>query len=166
LHFVLDDGIVVPSSEVSTMPRSTSPPSVRPSISALREILRRLDSIERRLNRPASRVYGQSDLMRRWDIVEEEQLRRRVARDTALRRDDPTQWRAREQERRARNQETSALNRRLRAEGLPPMELEPSLEQRVKKLQQLEARTGAESATRKAGSRRLSKKHGSARRLH
>jgi len=42
----------------------------------------------------------------------------------------------------------AAINRRLRAEGLQPVELEPSLAQRVKKLQQLEARNTAESARR------------------
>jgi hypothetical protein len=56
--------------------------------------------------------------------------------------------------------------RRLRDEGLKPMELAPSLEQRVKKLRQLEARTRAESAKRKGGSQQLAKEHGSARRLH
>jgi hypothetical protein len=98
--------------------------------------------------------------MRRWDIVEEEHVRRRLAQDTILRRDNPARWRELEKARRARNRETSALNRRLRAEGLQPLELEPSFEQRVKKLQRLEASTRAQSATRKRASRRLSNKLG------
>ena len=56
---------------------------------------------------------------------------------------NPTLWRAIEKDRRVRNQETSALNRRLRAEGLRPVKLEPSLDQCLKKLKRLESRTRA-----------------------
>ena len=122
------------------------------SVAAFRDVLRRLDAIERRLSRSTPSVHGHSDLLRRWEILEEERLRSRVAEDTALQRENPARWREIEKVRRVRNRETSALNRRLRAEGLRPMELEPSLEQRVKKLQQLEARTRAISATRRTGS--------------
>ena len=125
-----------------------------PSAAAFRDVLRRLDAIERRLaGRSADSTHSPSDLMRRWDIVEEERMRRRVADDTALRRENPARWREQlQQTRRAQNRETSALNRRLRAEGLRPMELEPTLEQRVKKLQQLEARNRGGSATARSRS--------------
>jgi hypothetical protein len=135
---------------------SRSSPSFRTkrlSAAAFRDVLRRLDVIERRLaGRSTDSTHGSSDLMRRWDIVEEERLRRRVADDTALRRDNPVRWRELERIRRTQNRETSALNRRLRAEGLGPMELAPTLEQRVKKLQQLEVRNRAGSATLKSRS--------------
>ena len=87
---------------------------------------------------------------RRRAIIEEEELRRQVARDNALRQRDPAEWKRREQSRLTRNRDAAAINRRLRSERLQPIELEPSLSQRVKKLQQLEARNHAESATRKA----------------
>jgi hypothetical protein len=85
---------------------------------------------------------------RRQSIIDEEHLRRLIARDGALQRDDPAEWEKREKSRLARNRETAAINRRLRAEKLRPIELEPSFEQRVKKLQQLEARNRAGTATR------------------
>jgi hypothetical protein len=88
---------------------------------------------------------------RRRDIIEEEHLRRQIARDGALRRNDPTEWKDGEKGL-ARNCETAAINRRLRADGLRPIELEPSFERRVKKLQQLEAPNRARTATRKTRS--------------
>jgi hypothetical protein len=88
------------------------------------------------------------DFERRREILEEHFLRRDVARDEALRAENPVLWRQLETGRRARNREKATLNRRLRAEGLTPVDLEPSLAQRVKKLRQLEARNKAESARR------------------
>ena len=64
--------------------------SIGPSAAAFRDVLRRLDAIERRLrSRSSAPVHGDSDLLRRWEILEEERLRRRVAKDTALRHQDP-----------------------------------------------------------------------------
>ena len=89
---------------------------------------------------------------RRRDIIAEEHLRRHIARDSALRRDDPAEWERREKSRLARNLETAAINRRLRSEGLRPIDLEPPLAQRVKELKQLEARNRARTATSKTRS--------------
>jgi hypothetical protein len=83
---------------------------------------------------------------RRTKILEEEFLRRAVEREKRLRADDPALWRELDLARQARNQETAAVNRRLRAEGLRPVSLELALSQRVKKLQQLEAPNKAKSA--------------------
>ena len=80
-------------------------------------------------------------------IIEEEHLRRDVAQETAFREKYPRSWADLDKARKSRNRETAALNRRLRAEGLRPVRLEPSLEQRVKKLQQLDARESARTAT-------------------
>jgi hypothetical protein len=88
------------------------------------------------------------EMSRRMEILEEEFLRRDVARDEALRQENPSLWRHMESGRRARNRETAALNRRLRAEGLRPIEPQLSLAQRVKKLQRLEALNKAKSAKR------------------
>jgi hypothetical protein len=82
------------------------------------------------------------------EIIEKEHLRRDVARESAFREKHPRLWCELEKARKGRNRETAALNRRLRAEGLRPVRLEPSLEQRVKKLQQLDARESARTATR------------------
>jgi len=129
---------------------SPSSRSKRPTAAAFRDVVRRLDAIERRLtSRSTEPAYRPSDLMRRWDILDEERLRGQIARDGALRRDDLTEWKNREKRRLARNRETVAVNRRLRAEGLRPIELEPSFAQRVKKLKQLEAGNRARTATRK-----------------
>jgi hypothetical protein len=86
------------------------------------------------------------EIERRSEILKEHFLRQDVARFDALRRENPTLWREVETGRRARNRDTAALNRRLRAEGLSPVELEPSLAQRVKKLKQIEARERARTA--------------------
>jgi hypothetical protein len=95
---------------------------------------------------PAVRAFREFE--RRREILEGYFLRRQVAYDETLRKGNPTLWRQLETGRRARNREKAALNRRLRAEGLRPVELELSSAQRVKKLQQLEARNKAESAKR------------------
>lgn len=78
-------------------------------------------------------------------------MRLQVAREAELKKENPALWRKIEQARLQRNRKTESINKRLRAERLRPMELEPSLDQRVKKLKQLEARAFARSATKKAG---------------
>jgi len=92
------------------------------------------------------------EMSRRMEILEEEFLRRDLTRDEALRKQNPSLWRQMESQRRARNRETAVLNRRLRAEGLRPIEPQLSLEQRVKKLQRLEASNKAKSAKRETRS--------------
>jgi hypothetical protein len=82
-------------------------------------------------------------------IIEEHYLRQAIAREEALRRDRPDLWRHAEAGRMARNRQQTELNRRLRAAGCRPVSTEPSLKQKVKKLQQLEARNRAETASPK-----------------
>jgi hypothetical protein len=129
LKSVCDDGIVVHSIQEKTMP------------------VRALEDVGRRLKRASAILARLSDSDRRLEIIEEEHLRRDIARHSALREKHPDLWGELEQARKSRNRETGALNRRLRAEGLRPVKLEPSLEQRVKKLQQLDARESARTAT-------------------
>jgi hypothetical protein len=121
---------------------------VGPKAATFREIIRRLDAIERRLNHGGTRAVPESDFARQFEIIEEERLRRQVARQSLLRQENPILWRKLEMDRRARNREKAVLNRRLRAEGLHPVELEPSLAQRMKKLQQIDARESTRTATR------------------
>jgi hypothetical protein len=97
-------------------------------------------------------MASSSSSSRRMKILEEEYLRRNVAREERLRAENPALWQELDLARQARNQDSAAVNRRLRAEGLRPVALEPSLGQRVKKLQQLEARNKAESAKPKTRS--------------
>jgi hypothetical protein len=85
---------------------------------------------------------------RRLAIIKEEFFRRQVADHSMIQIEQPALWQALEKGRLELNRETALLNRRLRAEGLRPIELEPSLPQRVKKLQQLDARKSARTATR------------------
>jgi hypothetical protein len=84
---------------------------------------------------------------RRARIIEEHFLRREVAREEALRRDDPDGWRRMETWRVARNREQAELNRKLRAAGCRPVSSELSLKQKMKKLEQLETRNRAETET-------------------
>ena len=79
-------------------------------------------------------------------IIEEHYLRQAIAREEALRRDRPDLWRHAEAGRIARNRGQAELNRRLRAAGCRPVSTELSLKQKMKKLQQLEARNRAETA--------------------
>jgi hypothetical protein len=92
------------------------------------------------------------EIQRRQEILEEHFLREAVARDEALRAGNPTLWRQMETGRRERNRKNAVLNRRLRAEGLQPVALEPSLAQSVKKLKQIEARERARTASRQQDS--------------
>ena len=82
-------------------------------------------------------------------IIEEHYLRQPIAREEALRRDRPDLWRHAEAGRMARNREQAELNRRLRSVGCRPVATELSLKQKLKKLQQLEARNRAETASAK-----------------
>ena len=104
--------------------------------------------------RPSTSVPARLDIKRlfeemgrRRSLIEEHFPRREVARQETLRRDDPDWWRRRESERVARNREQAELNRKLRAAGCRPVASEPSLTQKMKKLQQLEAWNRAESET-------------------
>ena|SRR5687768_13946258 len=99
-----------------------------------------------------------SDIELRWRIIQEDRLRRQLARDEAMRRSDPGQWRRADAARVARNRDQKALNDRLRAAGLRPIEPEPSPRQRLKELQQLGARNRAEIATRQQQPSRFTKK--------
>jgi hypothetical protein len=85
------------------------------------------------------------EMDRRRSLIEEHFLRREVAREEALRRDDPDWWRRMESERVARNREQAELNRKLRAAGCRPVSSELSLRQKMKKLEQLGARNRAET---------------------
>lgn len=80
-------------------------------------------------------------------LIEAHYLRLSVQRADETRRAHPDTWRRLEQDRRTRNQELTDLNRQLRAVGCRPVALDPSLALRVKKLQRLEARNRAETAT-------------------
>ncbi len=84
-------------------------------------------------------------------IVTEERLRREVARDEEFRTAHPAAWFALESARRVANMDTTAINRRLRALGLPPLSLSPSLVQRKQKLRRLEAQNAARIAAFRAG---------------
>jgi hypothetical protein len=88
----------------------------------------------------------------RHSILEEERLQRAVTRDEELRRTRPDAWRSREAERRAENKEIAATNRRLRAAGLEPLRLRPTLAQRRQELQRLRQQNVAEIAAFKAKS--------------
>lgn len=77
-------------------------------------------------------------------IIDAHYLRREIARDETMRRDEPERWRRQEAQRRLRNREKVELNRMLRAAGCRPMDLEPSLAQKMKKLQRLDATNRAE----------------------
>jgi len=126
--------------------------SSRVSLAAFRDVVRRLDALERRVavastgRRP---VVVASDSVSKLDILEEDSLRRAITRDETLARQHPDQWRKLESDRLRKNSEQSALNQRLRAEGLRPIEPELSLQQRKTKLRQLEARNRTAATTRR-----------------
>ncbi len=117
----------------------------------LEDLARRIETLERRLGSRRSGPSGSapSDTMLRWNLIEEDRLRREIAAEGALRREQPDVWRERERARLAQRRESATLARRLRAEGLPRPYSEPTLPQKVKKLRQLEARNRSELATRR-----------------
>ena len=80
-------------------------------------------------------------------IIEVHYLQQAIAREEALRAEHPELWRRAEEARIARNKTQDTLNRALRAAGCQPVETELSLKQKMKKLQQLEAKNRAEIAT-------------------
>lgn len=85
--------------------------------------------------------------MLRTRIIEAHYLQQAIAREEALRAEHPELWRRAEASRIARNKAQAGLNRALRAARCKPVEIELSLKQKMKKLQQLEARNRAEIAT-------------------
>jgi hypothetical protein len=91
-------------------------------------------------------------------IIQENQLRREIARLETLRRTHPDVWRRLEAQRIADNREKAALNRALRAAGCPPVSMEPSLAQKRQKRQQLEARNRANTAKYLSAARVVSNK--------
>ena len=93
---------------------------------------------------PVKAMFEKIDLRTR--IIEEHHLRQSIARDEAFRREHPELWQRADAARMARNESQGELNRRLRAAGCQPVMLEPSLKQRMKKLQQLQAKNRAETA--------------------
>ena len=86
---------------------------------------------------------------RRSRIIEEHRLRQEVARDEELRKQNPDYWRRMEAVRIAHNRANAELNRRLRAARCQGVAMWPTLDQKMKKLQHLEARNRAEIATQK-----------------
>ena len=121
----------------------------------LQDLTRRIAALEHQLRarpaRPKRRESAPADfdaLRLRWKVIEEERLRGEIARDTAMRADQPETWRRLEEARIAGNRATEALNRRLREAGLDPISLSPSLAARVKYLRRLEAENRAAIATR------------------
>jgi hypothetical protein len=116
------------------------------SCAILEELVARTTDVPRTHSK-ALTALARSELRAR--IIEEHYLRQAIAREEALRREHPDLWRRSEAGRVTRNREQSELNRRLRAAGCRPVETELSLKQKMKKLQQMEARNRAETASRK-----------------
>ena len=113
----------------------------------VRDALNQLKALQRRLGRRhAAKLEADDELRLRWNIIQEDLLRREIAADQAVRTKDPELWKRREMARLARNREIAALNQRLRNAGLRPESLRPSLKQRMKKLQRLESINRAETA--------------------
>lgn len=135
------------------MPRCTLSTRTPTSQSSAISECRRLDAIARQRARRATAELQKmaDDIEIRSSIIEEERLRRTVLADQTLRKEHPARWEFMEARRLARNRETAAVNRRLRAAGLRPMTLEPSLEQRVQELRRLESSNRAKTATRRGG---------------
>ena len=98
-----------------------------------------------RANSKATAALDKSALRSR--IIEEHYLRREIAREEAFRRENPDLWSRADAARVTRNRSQTELNRRLRAAGCTPVTMELSLKQKMKKLQQLEARNRAETAS-------------------
>ena len=84
--------------------------------------------------------------MLRTRIIEAHYLQQAIARERALRAEHPDLWRRAEDSRIARNKTQAGLNRSLRAAGCKPVDTEPSLKQKIKILQQLQAQNRAEIA--------------------
>lgn len=82
-------------------------------------------------------------------IIEAHYLQQAIVREQTLRAQHPDLWRRADDARIMRNKSQSGLNRMLRAAGCEPVKTELSLKQKIKKLQQLEARNRAEIASLK-----------------
>jgi hypothetical protein len=79
-------------------------------------------------------------------MLEEHHLQQTIAREEALRTEHPDLWRQVDVARIARNQQLAELNTKLRSAGCRPVTMEPSLRQKMRRLQQLQARNNAELA--------------------
>jgi len=93
-------------------------------------------------------MLGLEELRNR--IIEEHRLRTEVERDERARRESPDYWRWRENLRLQGDRADVELNRKLREAGCRPVPRSLTLAEKVKKLQQLEARNRAEIATLRA----------------
>ena len=82
----------------------------------------------------------------RTRIIEEHHLQQAVAREDALRSARPELWRQVDAARVARNLALVELNRTLRSAECRPVALEPSLQQKMKKLHRMQALNRAELA--------------------
>ena len=98
-----------------------------------------------RVNSKATATRHKSALRKR--IIEEHYLRQAIAREEAFRRENPDLWSRADAARLTRNRSQTELNQKLRAAGCTPVAMELSLKQKMKKLQQLEARNRAETAS-------------------
>jgi hypothetical protein len=101
---------------------------------------------EKHSSSPASARTVLDQIVRSRRIIEIHFLREEIAREEALRREQPEAWRRQEAGRVSRNRSHSELNRKLREAGCRPIPPELSLKQKMKKLQQLEAGRQAETA--------------------
>lgn len=124
-----------------------SRPSQKSTKALLRDIARRVETLERHLIAGRTRDFRsrRGDSALRWNIIEEDRLRREIEREQMFRREQPVEWRRRERERLFRNREHADVDRRLRAVGLRARIRELSLKQKMQKLKQLEARNRAET---------------------
>src|SRR5690242_11537959 len=86
----------------------------------------------------------------RLSIIQERLLERSVARETELRRRNPSVWQAQEASRIAANRDLEPINERLQALGLRPLACEPSLAQKRQELQRLKKKNLVESAAFRA----------------
>lgn len=96
-----DDGIVVGLTWEAVMQRQSGRVSSVSTKAILKDVVRRLDALERRLARGSTMPGAPrvTDWMLRWNILQEDRLRREIAREEALRRERPDEWRRRERER-------------------------------------------------------------------
>lgn len=103
-------------------------------------------SPKERVKAPRSTMSTHDKICLPFSIVQEDNLRQKLAANEELRATNPEHWRARESDRLALNREREAVNRRLRDLGLPLARLEPSLAEQRRELQRLQAHNAAEIA--------------------
>jgi len=99
-------------------------------------------AVKKRTSVDAKTVVLDREVLRRR-IIDEHRLREEVTRQEKLRRKSPDVWRWQEAIRIEGNRSNAELNRKLREAGCQPVAPSPSLNQKVKKLQQLESRNRA-----------------------